>query len=302
MNAAIEVLIRRLERSLSLTYEAAGSSKVPCRAGELFRVRFGDRFFALKLYDDGYFNDLYLYRALATTTIPIPLIHACDQSRDLVGKPWVLMDWLEGNQQITDLRAIGQQVGRFMREIHTVAVDGAGARGQNTWEYPDWHTLVDVQAGRDRAQISRFEDSQANKAFYLAIVDEFARIGRSQPNQPFLLHGDLGPDNIIVDNNQVVGLIDAGWIVGGNPLMDLSYVMNSRLGAGEGMCGLLDGYGMSGLAQHHDVVILRLYQWIGKLIHFSSTGQRERYEQRRQLLFEFAVQHGLWSGPPGNVM
>ena len=60
MNAAVEALIRRLERSLPLTYEATETSKRPCRAGDLFRVRFGDRFFALKLYDDGYFNDLYL--------------------------------------------------------------------------------------------------------------------------------------------------------------------------------------------------------------------------------------------------
>ena len=211
------------------------------------------------------------------------------------------MDWLEGGHQVTDLRGVGQQVGRLMREIHTVAVDGAGARGQNTWEFPDWHTLVEVQVDRDSMEISRFEDAQAYKAFYLAIVDEFVRLGRLQPNQSFLLHGDLGLDNIIVDNNRVVGLIDAGWLVGGNPLMDVSYLMNSRLGVGEGMRGLLEGYGITGLDEEHDAMILRLYQWLGKLIHFSSTGQRERYEQRRQLLFEFAVRHGFWSGPPGNV-
>jgi hypothetical protein len=41
----------RLERSLSLTYDASGSSAWPCRTGELFRVRLGDRHFALKLYE-----------------------------------------------------------------------------------------------------------------------------------------------------------------------------------------------------------------------------------------------------------
>src|SRR5262245_22544543 len=112
MNAAVEALIGRLERSLSLTYKATGTSTRPSRTGELFRVRFGDRFFALKLYDDGYFNDLYLYRVLATTKVPVPLVHACDESRDLVGKPWILMDWLEGDHQVTDLRGVGQQVGR----------------------------------------------------------------------------------------------------------------------------------------------------------------------------------------------
>lgn len=298
MNAA---LIHRLERSLSLTCETTQTSKQPCRAGELFRMRFGDRFFALKLYDYGYFNDLYLYRALAATKVPVPLIHGYDESPDLVGKPWILMDWLEGSHHVTDLRAVGRQVGRLMREIHTVAVDGAGARGQNTWEFPDWHTLVEVQANRDYVEISRFEDAQAYKGFYLTIVDEFVRLGRLQPNQSFLLHGDLGLDNIIVANNTVAGVIDAGWIVGGNPLMDVSYVMNSRLAVGEGMRGLLEGLGISGLDEYHDVKILRLYQWLGKLIHFSSTGQREKYEQRRQLLFEFAIRHGFWSGPPANV-
>ncbi len=301
MNDAVQALIRRLERSLSLTYDAAGSCERPCRAGKLFRVRLGDRLFALKLYEEGYFNDAYLYRALATTPVPVPAIHACDDSRDLVGKPWILMDWVEGDLQTSDLRAVGQQIGRMLREIHAIPVDGAGARGPNAWEFPDWHTLVEVQAHRDRVEISRLVDSEPNKAFYLAIVDEFVHFGRLQPNQSFLLHGDLGLDNIIVHNNRVVGLIDAGWFVGGNPLMDVSYLMNSRLGEGDGTIGLLEGYGLAGLDGHHGVMILRLYHWIGKLIHFNSTGQREIYEQRRRKLLEFAVRHGFRSGSPEHV-
>src|SRR5262245_53524327 len=123
MNNAVEALIRRLERSLSLTYDAAGSSARPCRVGELFRVRLGDRLFALKLYAEAYLNDAYLSQALATTPVPVPAIHACDDSRELVGKPWILMDWLEGNLQISDRRAVGQQVGRMLREIHAIPVD-----------------------------------------------------------------------------------------------------------------------------------------------------------------------------------
>jgi Ser/Thr protein kinase RdoA (MazF antagonist) len=298
MNDAVEVLIRRLERSLSLTYDASGSSAWPCRAGKLFRVRLGNRRFALKLYEQGYFNDAYLFGALATTPVPVPAIHACDGSGELVGKPWILMDWVEGNHQISDRRAVGQQVGRMLREIHAIPVGGAGARGPNAWEFPDWHTLIDVQAQRDRAAIGQLADSEANKAFYVSVVDEFVQLGRAQPNQPFLLHGDLGPDNIIVHSNRVVGLIDAGRHVGGNPLMDVSYLMNSRLGEGDGMVGLLEGYGVAGLDRDHGVMALRLYHWIGKLIHFNATEQREIYEQRRRMLLEFAVRHGLRSGSP----
>jgi hypothetical protein len=108
MNNAIRALIRRFERSLSLSYEADGSCAQPCRAGELFRVRLGDRLFALKLYDEGYFNNAYFYQALATRPVPVPAIHACGDSGELVGKPWILMDWVEGDQQITDLGAVGK--------------------------------------------------------------------------------------------------------------------------------------------------------------------------------------------------
>jgi aminoglycoside phosphotransferase (APT) family kinase protein len=141
-------------------------------------------------------------------------------------------------------------------------------------------------------------DAETNKAFYVAIVDEFVRMGRQQPNQSFLLHGDLGLDNMIIDGNRVVALIDAGWFVGGHPLMDISYLMNSRLGEQDGILGLLEGYGVAGLDGRHDVSLLRMYHWIGKLIHFSSTGQWGKYERRRRELLECAVRHGFWLGSP----
>ena len=178
MNHPIRTLIHHFERSLSLSFEANGSCARPCRAGELFRIRLGDRLFALKLYDEGYCNAAYLYRVLATTPVPVPAIYACDDAGEVVGKPWILMDWVEGDQQITDLRAVGKQVGQMLREIHAIPVDGAGGRGVNAWEFPDWHALVETQASRDRAAISHCVDTAPNKAFYLAIVDEFVRIGR----------------------------------------------------------------------------------------------------------------------------
>jgi Phosphotransferase enzyme family len=298
MNHPIRTLIRRCERSLSLCFEANGSGARPCRTGELFRLRLGDRLFALKLYDEGYFNDAYLYRALAPTPVPVPAIYACDDAGEVVGKPWMLMDWVEGDQQITDLRAVGTQVVQMLREMHAIPVDGAGGRGANGWEFPDWHALVETQARRDRAAIGRFVDAETNKAFSVAIVDEFVRMGRRQPNQSCLLHGDLGLDNMIIDHNRVVALIDAGWLVGGHPFMDVSYLMNSRLGEPDGILGLLEGYGVAGLDGRRDVSLLQMYHWVGKLMHVSATGQRGTYERRRRELLEFAVRHGFWPGSP----
>jgi aminoglycoside phosphotransferase (APT) family kinase protein len=296
MNDALQTLIRRLARALSLPFDPGGSEPWPCRAGQLFRVRLGDRLFALKLYDEGYFNDLYLYRALAGTGIPMPVVHASGPPGDGIDKPWVLMDWVQGNQRITDVGVVGRQIGQILRKIHAVRVDGAGGRQENSWEFSDWHSLVEISAGRDRAEVDHFDDTPASKAFYLSIVDEFAAICGQQPNEAFLLHGDLGLDNVIVHDDQVVAVIDAGWFVAGQPLLDLTYVMNSRLGEGAGLAGLLEGYGVAGLRERHDVLVLRMYHLIGKLIYFDTEGLRDKYQQRRGVLLDFAARHGF--APP----
>jgi aminoglycoside phosphotransferase (APT) family kinase protein len=289
----IDAILRRLADELSLPYDERRTAALPCRAGQLFKVGFGDRLFALKVYDEGYFNDLYLRRALAGTAVPIPAIRACDDTGGELGRPWALMDWVTGNGRISDARDLGKQVGLILRAIHAIATDGAGARGSNDWQYPDWHTLVEVEATRDRVEISGLDDSASNKAFYLRLVDEFVRFGRRQENRSWLLHGDLGLDNLIIDDNRVVGVLDAGWFVGGHPLLDLSYVLNSRLGEGDGLAGLVDGYGIPGLDAQPDVQMLRLYHLIGKLIHFATTGQWDKYLQRRQVMMDFAARHGF---------
>jgi len=285
--SGIRALIARFERSFSLPYRAEGSGVRPSRSGELFRIQLGDRLFALKLYEDGYFNDLYFYRTLANAGVPIPKLHAHDDAGELVGRPWILMDWLEGNQQISDLHAVGKQVGQTLRRIHTICVDGAGGRSATSWEFPDWHTLLEVQSNRDRLEIGRFLDDDVNKVRYLAVVDEFVRLGKLLPNQSFLLHGDLGIGNMIIDDDRLVAVIDAGWFVGGSPVMDVSYMMNSRLlGEHDAMCGFYEGYGVVGVPGNRELSVFRMYHWIGKLIHFSSTGQRGRFERTRQLLLD----------------
>jgi aminoglycoside phosphotransferase (APT) family kinase protein len=155
---------------------------------------------------------------------------------------------------------------------------------------------VQAESAQDRQAISALADEEANKAFYLRIVDGFADLGRRQAKAACLLHGDLGLDNVLVDHDRVIALIDAGWFVSGDPLMDVAYTMNSRIAEGEGMRGLVEGYGLPGLDRRPDVMLLRQYHWIGKLIYFHSVGQRDKYEQRRQVLLDFALANGFRAG------
>ena len=74
VNGAVLTLLRRLGVELGLPFNPAGSEVRPCRAGQLYRVDLGGRPFALKLYDEGYHNELTFHQAVAgtgmTTTRP----------------------------------------------------------------------------------------------------------------------------------------------------------------------------------------------------------------------------------------
>jgi aminoglycoside phosphotransferase (APT) family kinase protein len=177
---------------------------------------------------------------------------------------------------------------------HAIPVEEAGGRTAQGWEFTTWHDLVEIDAGRDREKIARFIDSDENKQLFLAIVDEFVRLARLQPTRPFLLHGDLGLDNMVIHDNRVVGLIDSGWFIGGNPLLDVSYLMNHvRIGAGEAKRGFFEGYGAADLEGRYDLMVFRVYHHLGKLIYLSAIGAREKYEQRRTQLRQLAAKVGF---------
>jgi aminoglycoside phosphotransferase (APT) family kinase protein len=280
-------LLRRLGVELGLPFNQAGSEARPCRAGQLYRVDLGGRPFALKLYDEGYHNELLFHEAVAGTGIPVARIHAFGDGPSEVDRPFILRDWLAGDHQFSDVTAVARQVGALLRRIHEIPVDGAGGRTATGWQFRDWAELAAVEATQDRIKVAAFDDGAANQALYREIIDGFERYGRKGPGPLKLLHGDLGPDNVLCVQDRVVALIDSGWFVGGPPLFDVAYVLNSRLGGAAQ--ALLEGYGDPALASSPDLILLRLYHLVGKLIYFAETGQRETFEARREILLALAA-------------
>jgi len=288
VNGPVLTLLRRLGVDLGLPFNPGGSEARPCRAGQIYRVDLGGRPFALKLYDEGFHNELTFHQAVAGRGIPVARIHAHGDETREVDRPWILRDWVSGDHQFNDLPAVARQVGTLLRRIHAIPVDGAGGRTATGWQFRAWAELAVAEAAQDRIKVAAFDDSAANKELYRAIVDGFERFGRTGPVPLTLLHGDLGLDNVLVEDDRVVALIDSGWFVGGPPLFDVAYVLNSRLG-GAGAQALLEGYGDPALSRSPDLLLLRLYHLVGKLIYFAETGQRDKFEARRDVLLALAA-------------
>lgn len=114
--------------------------------------------------------------------------------------------------------AMGRAVGRFLRTLHDAPVAAAVSCG-----VPD---AAASTAGRD-TKLARFHEQvlpllpgvvQAQAAALLAAI-------ASTP-QGTVIHGDLGPDHILVDNGRVSGIIDWSDACIGDPALDLAWTLH----------------------------------------------------------------------------
>jgi len=111
--------------------------------------------------------------------------------------------------------AHGRAVGEFLLALHAVDVAEAVARG-----LPDADTTyAAAQATRDRMAVEVLPLVPAR--LRSAAEDLLARAAR-RPDDPRVIHGDLGLVHIRVTGEEVTGVIDWGDCSVGDPALDLS--------------------------------------------------------------------------------
>jgi aminoglycoside phosphotransferase (APT) family kinase protein len=135
-----------------------------------------------------------------------------------------------GEACLGSLASHGAAVGRFLRALHTVDVDGAVAHGAR-------------DAAASFAAVQRERDRMAAQVLPLlpqdlrgpgeALLERMA----VPPAEPRLVHGDLGPHHILVVGDEVTGVIDWGDCGVGDPALDLAW---TRYGAEPAFAGALE--------------------------------------------------------------
>lgn len=128
------------------------------------------------------------------------------------------------------VEAHGRAVGRFLRALHTVDPYQAVAHGAR-------------DAAESFAEAQRIRDRMAVEV--VPLLPSRLR-GRGEallerlsvpPPSPRLVHGDLGPQHILVVGDEVTGVIDWGDCGVGDPALDLAW---TRYGAGAAFARALE--------------------------------------------------------------
>jgi aminoglycoside phosphotransferase (APT) family kinase protein len=120
------------------------------------------------------------------------------------------------------LSSTGQQIGRFLRELHSFPKEQAAALGVLAYSAESWRAFyVDFHAQCDRRVNPLLAASERERVadFWSGFLDD----DRNFRFAPSLVHADLGPSHILVDpeTGEVSGVIDFGDARVGDPAIDI---------------------------------------------------------------------------------
>jgi len=192
-------------------------------------------------------REAWAAKACAEIKLPVPRIIVFDNSRKLANFDYVIesringVDLSESMLSDSELKRVMRHVGKLLKQMHGISAEGFGAlTGELKGHAKSWRYL--------RKPINRLSDGLFNEKIVTKkqsnhIANYFLeRESILDFDDPRLLHNDIQKNNLMVNQNKLVGIIDLGDAMAGDPVYDLAR-------AYQGLCDipyrdeLLNAYG-----------------------------------------------------------
>ncbi len=175
-----------------------------------------------------------VYRLLKERGIPCSTVVACDTSKLVVDRDYMIVEYIESfplsDLDEKDARILGlyEEVGRYARQMHDIVGEGFGrvshaAAGKL---FSGWREYFEDELSSWQERVERYELYTPEE---LELVQRaFGKISPylDEITQPRLLHADLWAGNVLIrqegETFSVAAIIDADRAIWGDPDYDLS--------------------------------------------------------------------------------
>ncbi len=248
-----------VERVLAhLAIQPTGVTVLDSETNVTMRVETADARYVLKIspWPDDLYVSTSFYQRLEATGAPIPGVIAFDDSRTVIPYDVQVLAWIDG----TDGRDLpphlhtqaGRLMGRALRQIHSLSTDGVGSpQTAGGWSAASWPAALRQNFRYDR-QVTHalFRPQEVAAIEEIVLAD-----ARMEPAQPRLIHGDVVSANGLfrIEGGAVrlVGIIDPGSMVGGDPMFDLAGGTDTQTPFAMGLWdGYVEGRPLSGAEEY----------------------------------------------------
>ncbi|MBA4696299.1 MAG: phosphotransferase [Legionella sp.] len=213
----------------------------------IYKLRFGHKNILLKLALDlpnyitpGFSKQLALHQCLSKHRIPVPLVYAPETPSD--SKHYLVMDFIEGNTygQFSNTQpqfdTVVESLGVLLASVHQIKAWKYGEPVPELFEdavlkgaVTDWQCVILTRL-EEHLFFCKQKEYLSNADFRssLSVFQELSEQFKLPKSS--LLHGDLGPKNIIIKSDGGLCLLDWEDALIGDPLFDIamwgSFVQN----------------------------------------------------------------------------
>ena len=261
------------EYHLQLTLDQARF--VESRTALVCRIPTPSHVYGLKISAGASFeNEMFFYQSLRDHSLPAPRVYTSNQ---IEGWSYLLIDWIDADTACSNLFDLGQQIGQVLCRVHEIAVPGVGRMQHQVWEGTDWGQFITENVDHFLRRLPELDAT--DKMIKLAQAGLTTLVDHCQQAQPEprLLHSDVAIDNVIWQGDRLMVLLDPGWCIGGDPLLDVSYVLlpttDQRL-----VAGFRSGYAYYDQLDQEHLDRYQVYHHVAKLMHCVETGNGARYK------------------------
>ncbi|EDX84805.1 Phosphotransferase enzyme family, putative [Synechococcus sp. PCC 7335] len=185
------------------------------RLGESLTVRLPRRHIAAQLIET---EQIWLPILSARLPIPVPSPIYCGKPSDRYPWSWSVLPWIEGVSAYVETPSIGEseRFAAFLRSLHVPAPSSV-----------PFNPFRSVSLASRSAQITAWMQ-QLDQTTSL-ITPTIKAIWKSAINpkltfEPQWIHGDLHPQNVLVNQGKISGVIDWGDMTVGDPALDLAAI------------------------------------------------------------------------------
>ncbi|XYH93741.1 phosphotransferase family protein [Sorangium sp. So ce1128] len=183
------------------------------------------------LRNSRHIEHVLLERLRQHTKLPVPRSYMVDRAGEFFGAEALILERLPGNPRISSLPShqvepVAEHLVELMAELHTTPLQALNFDGllddPNGWgiRTESWDAYIDSMRC---AWLERYEDVAFD--CLPVIYDGFLSLkhNRPRPLPLVVVHGELNPNNIIVGDGKIVGLIDWERPHVGDPREDLAW-------------------------------------------------------------------------------
>lgn len=173
------------------------------------------------------------YEAISSVSVPTPRILAYQESPHEIGKPTMIMSAAHGVElsraQLLPHEKLNiyEEMGDTLRRIHSIQIEGFGELevidSQLEGKSKSWSEYWDSDNNLDRKELHYLAESGAATQEEMIAVEAIHReISLLKIEKGSLLHLDLNPNHVFVQNNKISSIIDLGRLISGDPRYDIA--------------------------------------------------------------------------------